>query len=53
MALFLFLLAFLVLFLSWALLPQAMDITFGVIVMSGVIVLAVGMLADLIDKRLN
>jgi glycosyltransferase involved in cell wall biosynthesis len=44
--------AVLVLLLSWIMLGQAMDVTFGVIIMAAVIVLAIGMLADLIDKRL-
>jgi glycosyltransferase involved in cell wall biosynthesis len=44
--------AFLVLLASWIILGKAMDVTFGVIIMSAVIVMAIGMLADLIDKRL-
>lgn len=42
-----------ILLLSMLLLGRAMDVTFAVFVMNGVIVLAVGMLADLIDKRLR
>jgi hypothetical protein len=30
-----------------------MDVTFGTIMMTAVIVLAIGLLADLIDKRLG
>lgn len=45
-------LAFLVLLLSYFFLNKVMDVTFGVIMMTAVIVLAIGMLADLIDKRL-
>lgn len=44
--------ASLVLFLSWIFLEKAMDVTFGIILMTAVVVLAIGMLADLIDKRL-
>ena len=49
---FLVLLAFLVLIVSWLLFGKPMDVTFGVILMTAVIILAIGMLADLIDKRL-
>jgi hypothetical protein len=49
---FLVILAFLVLAVSWAFLEKPMDVTFGVILMTAIIVLAIGMLADLIDKRL-
>lgn len=45
--------AILVLILSWIFLGKAMDVTFGIIMMAAVIVLAIGMLADLIDKRLG
>ncbi len=45
-------LAFLVLLFSSIFLDKVMDVTFGVIIMTSVIVLAIGMLADLIDKRL-
>ena len=31
---------------------RAMDVTFGVLLMTAVMVLAVGLLADMIDKRL-
>jgi glycosyltransferase involved in cell wall biosynthesis len=44
-------LAFVVLFASWFFLGKAMDVTFGVMLMTGVMVLAIGMLADFIDKR--
>ena len=46
-------LAFLVLLLSGIFLERAMDVTFGIIMMTAVIVVAIGMLADLIDKRLG
>jgi glycosyltransferase involved in cell wall biosynthesis len=46
-------LAFLVLLLSSIFLERAMDVTFGIIMMTAVIVVAIGMLADLIDKRLG
>jgi glycosyltransferase involved in cell wall biosynthesis len=45
--------AFSVLLLSSLFLDRAMDVTFGTIMMTAVIVLAIGMLADLIDKRLG
>lgn len=48
----LFFTAFLVLFLSHIFLGRIMDVTFGTIIMTAVIVGAIGMLADLIDKRL-
>ncbi len=53
LSLFLALFAFFVLFGSWALTGKAMDVTFGVILMTSVMVLVIGMLADLIDKRLQ
>ena len=53
MSLLLILLAILVLLGSWLIFDRAMDVTFGVIMMTSVIVLAIGMLADLIDKRLQ
>ena len=53
LSLSLVLLAFLVLAGSWIFMDKAMDVTFGVILMSSVMVLAIGMLADLIDKRLK
>ena len=46
-------LAFFVLLLSWLFLEHAMDITFGIIMMTAVVIVAIGMLADLIDKRLG
>jgi hypothetical protein len=52
LSVFLVIFAFLVLLASWIILGKAMDVTFGVIIMSAVIVMAIGMLADLIDKRL-
>jgi len=53
LSMFLVLFAFLVLICSWVLTGKAMDVTFGVTIMSSVMVLAIGMLADLIDKRLK
>ncbi|MFO7559397.1 MAG: glycosyltransferase family 2 protein [Desulfobacterales bacterium] len=44
--------AFLVLALSWMFLDKIMDVTFGVFIMTSVMTLSIGMLADLIDKRL-
>ena len=51
LSLFLVLLAFLVLLGSWVLTDKTMDVTFGVILMTAVMVMVIGMLADLIDKR--
>lgn len=45
--------AFLVLLSSWQMLGKPMDVTFGVILMTSVVVMAIGMLADLIDKRIQ
>lgn len=45
--------AFLLLFASWQFLGKIMDVTFGVVLMAAVMVLAIGMLADLIDKRIQ
>ncbi len=42
-----------VLVVSKALTGHAMDVTFAVIFMSGVMVLAIGLLADLVDKRIG
>jgi len=44
-------LAFLVLLGSWLFLDKVMDVSFGVVFMSAVIVMVIGLLADLIDKR--
>lgn len=44
--------AFLVLGGSWWVFGKAMDVTFGILIMTAVMVLAVGMIADLIDKKL-
>lgn len=52
LSLILLLLAFSSLLVSWLLTGKVMDVTFGVITMTSVFVLAIGMLADLIDKRL-
>jgi glycosyltransferase involved in cell wall biosynthesis len=51
LSMFLVLFAFLVLILSWFLLGSILDTTFGIIIMTAVIILAIGMLADLVDKR--
>jgi glycosyltransferase involved in cell wall biosynthesis len=53
LSLFLVACSFVVLFGSWSLLGQVMDVTFGVIIMTAVMVLAIGMLADLIDKKIS
>lgn len=53
LSLFLVLLAFLVLLGSWVLTGKAMDVTFGVVLMTAVMVMVIGMLADLIDKRMR
>jgi glycosyltransferase involved in cell wall biosynthesis len=52
-ALLLFCFAFLVLGFSHFFLGRIMDVTFGIILMTAVIVTTIGMLADLIDKRLG
>jgi glycosyltransferase involved in cell wall biosynthesis len=44
--------AFLVLLLSWVFSGQIMDVTFGTLLVTSVNVLVVGLLADLMDKRL-
>lgn len=44
--------AFLILITSWWLFGKAMDVTFGILIMTAVMVLSVGMIADLIDKKL-
>ena len=46
-------LALLVLVVSGVFCDKLMDVTFGVIMMASIILLAIGMLADLIDKRVN
>ena len=53
LSLVLFFSGFFVLFGSWFFFGRAMDVSFGVIIMTSVIVLAIGMLADLIDKRMK
>ena len=53
LSLFLTLFAFVVLIISWLITGTPMDVTFGVILMTAVIVMAIGMLADLIDKRIQ
>jgi len=52
-SLFLMILAFIVLIISGLAFGKLMDVTFGVVMMASLIVLAIGMLADLIDKRVN
>jgi len=52
MAVALAILSVVVLCVSWYALGRAMDVTFGVILMSAVQVLAVGLLADVVDRRL-
>ena len=47
-----FILAFVILIGSYLLTGKAMDVTFGVVVMSALKILIMGMLADLIVKRL-
>jgi len=42
-----------ILLFSMAFMERALDVTFSIFVMTGVILLAVGLLADLIDKRLR
>lgn len=49
----LFVSAWVVFFGSYFFLNKIMDVTFGVILMSSVTMLAIGMLADLIDKRMK
>jgi len=53
LSLILFLLSFLVIFFSWIFLDQIMDVTFGIIAMTAINVLTIGMIADLIDKRME
>lgn len=53
LSLFLVLFAFLILIGSLVLTGKAMDVTFGVILMTAVMMLSIGMLADIIDKRLS
>ena len=45
--------AFVVLVLSWLFTGKVMDVSFGVIFMTAVVVMAIGLLADLIDKRIQ
>ena len=52
-SLLLVILAFLVLGLSSMIFGQPMDVTFGIMIMTAVLVLGIGMLADLIDKRMK
>jgi len=52
LSLFLVLLAFFILLGSWIFTDKPMDVTFGVVLMTAVMTMTIGMLADLIDKRL-
>ena len=52
LSLAMFVAAFAVLVGSWWCFGRATDVTFGVLIMTGAMVLAVGMLADMIDKRM-
>ncbi len=45
--------AFMVLVLSWLFTGKVMDVSFGVILMTAVTVMTIGLLADLIDKRIQ
>jgi glycosyltransferase involved in cell wall biosynthesis len=45
--------AFTVLILSWLLTGKIMDVSYGVILMTAVMVMTIGLLADLIDKRIQ
>ncbi len=49
----LFVFAFVVLGYSYFFLNKVMDVTFGVVLMTSVTMMGIGMLADLIDKRLK
>ncbi|PKN02195.1 MAG: hypothetical protein CVU77_01875 [Elusimicrobia bacterium HGW-Elusimicrobia-1] len=53
LSLFLVLLATSVFFISWLLFGLIMNVTVGIIMMTAVAVMSIGMLADLIDKRLR
>ncbi len=53
LSLFLVIFAFIVLIGSWLYLGKVADLSFVVILMSAVVVMAIGMLADLIDKRMK
>lgn len=53
LSLFLVVVAFTILLLSWLFLERIMDVSFGVCLMAAVIVMSIGMLADLIDKRMR
>lgn len=46
-------LALLAFILNWSLLGRIMDVSSGVLLMTAVIVMSIGMLADLIDKRMR
>lgn len=53
LSVFLVIAAFFILFGSWKITGKPMDASFSVILMSAVITMAIGMLADLIDKRMR
>jgi len=52
-SLFLGILAGTILIGSWLFLDKIMDVTFAVIIMTAITVLSIGMIADLIDKRIE
>ena len=53
LSIILFFLSLIILFGSWIIFGKPMDVSFGVVLMTSIFVLAIGMLADLIDKRLK
>lgn len=53
LSLFLIVLSFIVLAYSYFALPRVMDVSTAILFISGVLMLAIGMLADLIDKRMH
>ena len=53
LSIILFFLSLVILFGSWIIFGKPMDVSFGVVLMTSIFVLAIGMLADLIDKRLK
>jgi glycosyltransferase involved in cell wall biosynthesis len=52
LSMFFFIGGILVLVISWLFLDKIMDVTFGIFILTSVMALSIGMLADLIDKRL-
>lgn len=53
LSLFLVATAFLVVVVSWVYFDSVMDVSVGVLLMTAIMVMAIGMLADLIDKRMR